>query len=251
MNRRIFHLFALIVLSVTLPGSALRAADATKPAAGPAVPHFFAPDAIDLGAILPVPPASGSLAAQADLEAVLQAQAWRTPEQVAWAKLVAAADMFPVYATGVPFGPWFTRENLPSLAQLFKDEGEDWSACRWSKADKTLYPRMRPFLVDARVQPCVNRPDSGSYPSSHAILAFVWAGVLSEIFPEKRTELFDCAHRAAWGRVLGGVHFPSDLVGGRVAAAAIVAQLKKSAAFQAAVEKCRAEAQPFLPKKAA
>jgi hypothetical protein len=31
----------------------------------------------------------------------------------------------------------------------------------------------------------------------------------------------------------------------------VVAELKKSAAFRAAVEKCRAEAQPFLVKKAA
>jgi acid phosphatase (class A) len=158
--------------------------------------------------------------------------------------------MFPVYATGA-LGPWFTKGNLPATAQLFKDLTDAWNASPVSSSFKKLYPRQRPFLVDARVQPCVERPDTGSYPSGHTTLAFIWAGVLAEIFPEKRTELFDCAHRAAWGRVLGGVHFPSDLVGGRVLAAAVVAEMKKSAAFQAAVAKCRAEAQPLLLKKAA
>jgi acid phosphatase (class A) len=74
--------------------------------------------------------------------------------------------------------------------------------------------------------------------------------VLAEIFPDKRDALLDRAHRAAWGRVLAGVHFPTDLIGGELMAEAIVAKLKESEAFRAAVEKCRTEAAGVMMKKA-
>jgi acid phosphatase (class A) len=74
---------------------------------------------------------------------------------------------------------------------------------------------------------------------------FVEAGVLAEIFPERRAELFEYAHRLAWGRVIGGVHYPTDLAGGQVLAEAILERLKGSAAFQAALARSRAEVAPF------
>lgn len=249
MKRRFSFWAALILLGATAVAPIASAAETVMTAGVPVAPHFFAPDAIDLAKILPPPPTPDSLAGRADLEAVLQAQAWRTPEQVTWAQLVAKGDMFAVYATGGAFDSWFTKENLPATAALFKDVLEDMRTT--SAGYKKLYPRSRPFLQDTRIQPCVDRPDSGSYPSGHATLIFLWAGVLTEIFPEKTAEISACAHRAIWGRVIAGVHFPTDLMGGRLLAEAAVTELKKSPAFHAAVEKCRVEAQPFLMKKAA
>ena len=65
------------------------------------------------------------------------------------------------------------------------------------------------------------------------------------LVPEKRAELFAFAHRAAWGRIYGGVHFPSDLVGAWTLAEPFVLELKKSADFRARVEKCRVEVAAF------
>jgi acid phosphatase (class A) len=250
MNRRFSHRSALLFASLALfaPLSVVRA-DSVMTAGAPVAAHFFAPEAIDLAKILPPPPAPDSIAGRADLEAVLQAQAWRTPEQVTWAQLVAKGDMFAVYKTGGAFDAWFTKENLPATAALLKAVMEDMRTT--SAAYKKLYPRPRPFLADSRIQPCVERPDSDSYPSGHATVIFIWAGVLTEIFPEKSADISACAHRAIWGRVIGGVHFPTDLMGGRLLAEAALAELKKSPAFHAAVEKCRAEAEPFFLKKAA
>ena len=208
--------------------------------------NFAGPAAFDFAAILPAPPAPGSLAAQADLEAVLQVQAWRTPEQVAWAKFTEKEDVFNHASV---LGAWFTRENLPVTAAFFKKLGDDVYAV--GEAAKTLHPRLRPYRAEARVQPCAERPTSNSYPSRHAMFAFVWADVLAELFPEKRAALFERAERAAWGRILGGVHYPSDSVGGRLLAEAFVAECRKSAAFRAAVEQVRAETAPFLVRKAA
>jgi acid phosphatase (class A) len=97
----------------------------------------------------------------------------------------------------------------------------------------------------------VKLPGTNSYPSGHSLRAFVVAAVLGDVFPDRQAELEARAHRVAWGRVIGGVHFPTDDVGGRIAAQAIVAELRKSPAYRAAVEKCRAEAAPFRLKQAA
>lgn len=115
---------------------------------------------------------------------------------------------------------------------------------------KKRFARPRPPKVDPRIQPCVALPGSGSYPSGHALYIYVEAGVLAEIHPEYREALMARAHRAAWGRILGGVHFPSDLEGGRMLAERLVDEMKQSEAFKQAVEACRKEAEAFRMKKA-
>lgn len=221
---------------------------ATKTAAAPVVKkpfdtHFAGPRSVDCGKILPAPPTPDSLAGRADLEAVLQAQAWRTPEHVAWAKRVEKNDAF--FFADV-LGAWFTKANVPLTTAFLKDVDEDRHEI--TEVAKKLFARARPWVVDPRVEPCVGKPTNDSYPSGHTTSIFTRAGVLAEIFPEKRAALFDFAHRAVWGRIYGGVHFPSDLVGGWLLAEPIVAELKKSAAFRAQVEKCRAEMTPFVTK---
>jgi acid phosphatase (class A) len=214
-------------------------------AAGPAV-HFLASGAIDAKAVLPAPPEPGSLAARADLETVLQVQASRTPAEVAWARFIVKDQ--PFYYVNV-LGPWFTKENLPATAAFLQAVTGDLAAV--SNGAKDLFARPRPPYVDAAVHPCVEIPASASYPSGHTMRAFVWAAVLGEIFPDRQVELSAWAHQVAWGRVMGGVHFPTDLMGGRILAEAVVEALRKNPAYRADIEKCRAEVAPFLLKKAA
>jgi len=116
---------------------------------------------------------------------------------------------------------------------------------------KETFNRPRPPKVDPRIDPCVHLPSGGSYPSGHASAIYARAEVLGEVFPEQRDALFAWADRAAWGRVLGGVHFPTDLVAGRVLAKIVIDAMKKNPEFRAAIERCRAEVAPFLAKKAA
>ena len=209
--------------------------------------HFIQPDAIDWKTVLPPPPAPGTIAALGDLETVLQVQAARTPADIAWAKLVEKDHVFDDY--GDVLGPWFEEKSLPVTAKFLHEVMTDTKAV--SDRMKNLYLRQRPPAVEPTVQPCVEIPKSNSYPSGHSTRAFVWAAVLGDIFPDRQVELFTRAHRVAWGRVIGGAHFPSDVAGGRIAAQAIVAELRKNPAYRAAVEQCRAEAAPYLLKKAA
>ena len=222
------------------------AASATTVAAAEAV-HFLGTGALDWKSILPPPPDVRSLAGLADLETVLQVQATRTPADIAWAKLIEKDDVFADY--GDVFGAWFTEKNLPVLADFLRQVTAD--SHKVNKSVKDLYPRRRPPIVEPTVQPCVAIPKSNSYPSGHSFRAHLWAAVLGDVFTDQQVELAGCAHHVAWGRVIGGVHFPSDDVGGRIVAQATAAEMRQSPAYQAAVEKCRAEAAPFLRKKAA
>ncbi|MEY4938700.1 MAG: hypothetical protein RIQ93_435 [Verrucomicrobiota bacterium] len=196
----------------------------------------FLSAALDFQALLPAPPPAGTLAAGVDLEAVQQAQAWRTAEQVAWAQVVAKDDVFN-HARIV--GSWFNPEKAPRTAAFFKDLAVDVAAV--DVASKEPFLRPRPSKLDPTIDPCVPLPKSTSYPSGSAMQAFVWAELLADLLPAKREALLARAHRAAWGRVIGGVHFPSDVVAGRILATAFLAECRKNAAFRAALADCRRE----------
>ena len=193
--------------------------------------YFLAPGAIDLAKILPPPPEAGSITAQADLETVLEVQAVRTPDQVAWAKFIEADDPF---ENARVLGDWFTAANLPVTAEFFRQATSDSSMA--SNAIKALYSRPRPPKVDARVQPCVNLPKTGSYPSGHAMRAALRAALLAEIFPDRKVELDDFARKTAWGRIIGGVHFPTDIMAGKLLGDALATELLKNPAVHAAIE---------------
>jgi acid phosphatase (class A) len=214
-----------------------------KAAKQPYATHFAKPTSVDCAKVLPAPPAPGTLAGLADIEAVLQAQAWRTEEHIAWAKRVDKNDAF---MSSDVLGSWFTRENLPLTAAFLKDVDEDRHEI--TEVAKNLFARARPWVIDPRVQPCVPKPSNDSYPSGHTSSIFTRAAVLAEIFPEKRAELMAFAHRAGWGRVYAGVHYPSDVVGGWLLAEAIAAEIKKSPAFQERLKAVRAEVAPFVKK---
>ncbi len=244
----------LLSLALVLSLSAvpfLRAAESVATQAAPSMAspkkryatHFAAPTSVDCAQVLPTPPAPDTLSGRSDLEAVLQAQAWRTPEHIAWAKRVDKNDAF--MAADV-LGAWFTRENLPKTAALLKAVDEDRHEI--TEVAKQLFARARPWVVDPKVQPCVPKPSNDSYPSGHATSIFTRAEILALIFPAKRAELLEFAHRAVWGRVYAGVHYPSDLIGGLILAEPIAREIEKSPAFQKRLQEVRDEVARFMPK---
>jgi acid phosphatase (class A) len=123
-------------------------------------------------------------------------------------------------------------------------------------AAKLRFKRPRPPLQDSRVQPCtpVHLPDVQpppapfySYPSGHATSIHLLAGLLAELVPERREALQTWAHRATWSRMIAGVHFPSDAVGGELLAEITLRTLKGSPAFREALERCKAEVRTARP----
>ncbi|MEO5960633.1 MAG: phosphatase PAP2 family protein [Opitutaceae bacterium] len=220
------------------PGENVMSGGAAK-----SVVHYVNPAALDVAKIIAPPPKEGSIAALADLEAVLAVQTWCTSEQIAWAKRIERDEIFNHASI---LGSWFKKENLPLTTAFFTDLGEDLRAL--DAVAKKPFLRPRPSAIDRRVEPCVSVPASTSYPSGSALQAFVWAEILADLFPEKKEDVMARAHRVAWGRVIGGVHFPSDLVAGRVLAEAFLKECDKSRAFRDALEMSRREIAVFATK---
>lgn len=81
---------------------------------------------------------------------------------------------------------------------------------------KLLIPRHRP-----RGHSLVAMPQTHSFPSGHATIAFACATVLAGLVPRGRIAFFMLAAAIAWSRVYVGVHYPLDVLAGALLGAAL------------------------------
>lgn len=197
---------------------------------------YLKTDDLDVTKVIPAAPADDSLATAADLETVYQVQKRRTPELVALANYFAEDTVFQYDAV---IGLWFTAANLPRTAEFFQQIDSDRYAI--SSKGKQVWQRPRPPLLDPRIKPCVHLPKSGAYPSGHSTQAFLWAGLLAEIFPEHRAALRERAELVAWSRVIGGVHYPTDITAGRILGDRLAVEFLKRPAVKETLLEIRAE----------
>jgi acid phosphatase (class A) len=218
-------------------------------AEAPAVTHdYLAPNSVDFHALLPDPPADGSLAVRGELEVLHQLEMRRTHKQVVDAKVVEKQTIF-TFASPI-LGPWFTdAKNFPRTAAVFAKVNAE--ARPVITAAKASWNRTRPYLADPTLHPCVAEPNNTSYPSGHSTDAALWGTVFAHLFPEHAADFERRVHDTMWGRMVGGVHYPSDTVSGRMLGEAIGREMLKSRALQKDLEDVRAELAPYLLKKAA
>lgn len=231
-------LFRFLLVSLFAGLQALRLA--ALPEAG----RFLHAADFDVAQMIPAAPADDSIATAADLEVVYQVQRRRSPEEIAVANYFVHDSVFQFDAV---IGSWFTAENLPATAAFFAQIEADRRAI--SDQGKKLWSRPRPPLLDPRVHTCIELPKSGAYPSGHSTMAFVRAGLLAEIFPEQREALRERAQLVAWSRVVGGVHYPSDIVAGRMLGDRLVEEFLKVPAVREALEQVRAEVAAVAAQK--
>lgn len=204
--------------------------------AWPAAGKYLRAADVDVTAMIPPAPADNSLTTAADLMTVLAVQARRTPESVALATYFAEQSVFQFDAV---IGPWFNAKSLPRTAAIFEQVAADRYAI--SSKGKAFWARPRPPLLDPRVHACIELPSSGAYPSGHTTMAYVWAGLLAEVFPEKREALQERAAMIGWSRIVGGVHYPSDVAAGRILGEKLAQEFLKVPALRAALDEVKAE----------
>jgi acid phosphatase (class A) len=197
--------------------------------------HYLTPASVDVMKLLPAPPKPETDEAKADLDVVLRVQEKRTDAEVARALSEAKLKM---KAFSPVVGTWFTAENLPLTAKLIKTAEKD--SKYFSALGKEKFARKRP-PNDARIKPKIEESDEPSYPSGHSTRAILFASIIAELDPEQADLLMDRAREIGWDRVIAGVHYPSDIIAGRVLGQALFQAMGKNPEFQADLAVAKAE----------
>jgi acid phosphatase (class A) len=205
-----------------------------------AQPYLTAED-LDLTLFLAPPPAQDSAQTRAEIDEILRLQAARTPAMVA---AVQADQDLSAFRFADVLGARFTARDLPVAAAFFTRLVVTAGAV--VDPAKSAWNRPRPYATDARVNPCAAKPNVASYPSGHANAGYVLAIVLAQIVPEKRVELFERARQFAEHRVVGGVHFRSDIEAGRLSGTLIAAALFGQTAFRRDLVAAKGEVRSVL-----
>ena len=224
-----------------LVGAAAFLLGASAPQAQESAPGYLAPgQALHIEAWLPPAPADDSMAKAADVETYFHT---RTLIGTARAEEAHADDVAPRPAEKVAprfsylLGLNLNRQNAPRFLQMMERVRSD--------AEALVAPVKKPVGSGGRHRPFVEYPDlpkcplnfpdlpaSGSYPSGHATLGWLWGSILAEIAPEFADQLLARAIAFGDSRIVCGFHYPSDVAAGRLAAAALLDRLHADADFQ-------------------
>ena len=196
-------------------------------AASSAETFYISQDQVDLTKILAPPPDFNSDQQARDLADVIEAQRVRTAQQAE--RAVADDDLSIFRIAGEVLGPNFTENNLPKMTNFVRRFATDVRTLYF--AANGFWHRPRPFRVSPEVRAIGHRPESGSYPSGHAIRGYLVAIILSNMVPEKREALFARGREYGMSRVVAGVHFPTDMQAGQMAATAMAVAFMQNASF--------------------
>lgn len=266
--RQLSAIFTVFLISwlVTAPVIAQDAAVQRRPAqvAGPA---YLATDAVDITALLPPPPAKGSAEEARDLAALHAAQDARTP--AIEARVVADASVNLSRFADV-LGEKFVEKDLPLTQAFFRSVSRSTSM---TGSLKDCWARPRPFLIDPAITPPAGLKESSgmrrnsdiptvtnprclqgtmksdysyAYPSGHSMYGAMTAMLLADMVPERGGVILTRGWEYGYNRVVGGVHYPSDVEAGRITAAVLVALMKQNADFQRDFAAARAELRKTL-----
>jgi hypothetical protein len=185
-----------------------------------------------------VPPKNSSPRTRAELVYLLEIQEKRTPEDIERIKSE-------IKLTGFRFGeftyPGITDpEKRPATAALARAANADITAVMFQA--KQHFNRVRPSMLDPRIQPAIPIPNHPAYPSGHATQAFMWAYLLCELLPpDHHAAILAGAKRIARDRELAGVHYPSDSSLGKQIARQIVDMWMANPQFRELLNRAKQE----------
>ena len=248
------HTFAAAALALLFvasfgPAAAAWSQSAAPPSGSSALPRARAPGYLGADALpdhlvfLPPPPAVGSPAGVADVAIFRATRALESGPR--W-QLAANDDRIGSRKMlgdfGCAMGVDLAAVETPALARTLARANADLLPMVGSAKDH--YRRPRPFVTE-QGPICVDvSPEfaaSGSYPSGHSAAAWLYALLLSEIDPGNAAAIIARGRAFGESRVVCGVHYVSDVEGGRLTTTALVAALHSNAEFEADIVAARAE----------
>jgi acid phosphatase (class A) len=197
----------------------------------------------DLARLLPPPPANDSAQTRRELDELLQLQHDRTPKDVEYARanISIGIEQF----ASVLGDEAEIRKSLPaSVKSLFEATRKDENTLL--SAAKRHFDRPRPIALDPRIQPVLEPIVNLAYPSGHATWVFMTAVLLADMVPERRAAIWERAEDFARQRMVGGVHYRSDIDSGRLAGTVVAAYLLANPRYRADAAVAGAELRTLL-----
>jgi membrane-associated phospholipid phosphatase len=210
------------------------------PARPPMLPNFgrvqaWTMSAGELAALDPPPPPStGSAEMRAEL-----AEVKRTVQNLSRAQLAVALKWNDGAGTYTPPGHWndiaaeYVRDARLSEVRaarafaLLNMAMHDAAVGCWRVKFRHYNPR--PAQLDPTIRTTIGLPNFPAYPSGHSTFSAAAAGVLSHLFPAAAPRFAADADEAGISRLYGGIHYRSDIEGGKAHGARIGAAVVRLA----------------------
>jgi acid phosphatase (class A) len=239
---------ALFAASGLAPFAAGTAVAQTAAAAGaptpPRVSGYLGAERIpDHNVFLPAPPAADSPMGKADVAVFEATRALEnTPRWALAQRDDRIGQKVMLTDFGCVVGVDLGAVDAPAISRVIARAGADLFPMIGASKDK--YARPRPFVTEQGpvcITPSEGFARSGSYPSGHSASGWLYALLLAEIDPDNAAAIVTRGRMFGESRVVCGVHYVSDVEGGRIAATALVAALHSSAEFEADMDAARAE----------
>lgn len=233
-------ILACVALAAALGLARVAAAADAPPPPAPRVLAYLTADDIDPARLLPPPPIDGSAQALAEVAELRRIAAAATPDRWARAKWDNDNEDGTIFQSAIAAG--YDLKALPATARLL-DEVRNEESIASSRA-KVLFKRNRPWIVDPSLKTCSRdeKPQT-SYPSGHTTMAFAMAVVLAQAMPDIAPQIMSRAGDYAESRLVCGMHYRADIVGGQTLGTAVAVQMLHNPAFQADLAAATAELQ--------
>jgi acid phosphatase (class A) len=177
---------------------------------------------IDIKTILPEPPKNSSQKTRKELELISEMTESRTRKEL---DLIYIVDNEPLEL----FENFLQAKNLPFPHITFIDYYNVLE--QYIYALKYYFNRARPeqvapyYNLDIDIL-YTDTHQTPSYPSGHTMYSELAAHIASEKYPEYKEDFFELSNYCGLGRILQGVHYPSDNAASRLAVSKLYPLIK-------------------------
>lgn len=187
-------------------------------------------DAVVNNLIIGKAPQPGTPAFAADDASRVVVYAYATQEQINQAN----AAQYGFFSFASVLGNNFKAEQLPQTAAFFSQVDADLKLA--TDAAKNTFRRHHPL-----------RDGGFSYPSDHAANMFLYARLLTDIYPAQAKEFYQYAKQLSQDRIVLGGHYPADIVAGEAYGFYLATELLNNPSFQQKWNQVKSEILTLIP----
>ncbi|GAA0533832.1 acid phosphatase (class A) [Rhizomicrobium palustre] len=227
---------AFLAAAIVLSGGA-SAKDAKAQREG-----YLKPGVVDIMSILPPAPVVGDPRYETDRAIFKATRRYIGTPRWSMATNDARYDDVSMLADfSCALGASLDPASVPHLMALMRKVGTDTQ--RETNVAKNINKRLRPYKIDDGeiCQPKEELGDSYDYPSGHTTGGWTWALVLSDVVPDRASQIMARGRAYGESRIVCGAHNASAVEGGRLSATTTLTVVRNTKAYQDDVATARAE----------